>query len=151
MSKKIYNNAKVCVGGAISYLDKYLIVYKPKRKWWEFAGGKVDHGETLTKAVEREMFEETGFDVKAGAVVGVYSYPLKEGNSMVYLKFACEFRFPQTDIPVPKLSSEHTKYQWLTTREILKIDNISPILRNFAMEESEFVFDINPFIGKSGV
>lgn len=40
---------------------------------WELPGGGVDDGETLDIALCREIFEETGMDVKLLGVTGVYS------------------------------------------------------------------------------
>ncbi|MEH7108544.1 NUDIX hydrolase [Bacillus sp. JJ1764] len=40
---------------------------------WELPGGGVDEGETLDKALCREILEETGIQVKLEGVTGVYS------------------------------------------------------------------------------
>jgi len=40
---------------------------------WELPGGGVDEGETLDTALRREIFEETGIEVKLCGVSGVYS------------------------------------------------------------------------------
>jgi ADP-ribose pyrophosphatase YjhB (NUDIX family) len=39
---------------------------------WTMPGGWVDVGDTPSGAVEREMYEESGFVVKARKIIGVY-------------------------------------------------------------------------------
>jgi ADP-ribose pyrophosphatase YjhB (NUDIX family) len=42
---------------------------------WGLPGGSVEIGETVTTAVTREVWEETGFEVRVGRLIGVYSDP----------------------------------------------------------------------------
>ncbi|MBT3270543.1 NUDIX hydrolase [Candidatus Poribacteria bacterium] len=50
--------------------------YGPKN--WTNPGGRMDPGESIIEAVEREAFEETGHRVAAGELVGIYSSPFKD-------------------------------------------------------------------------
>lgn len=49
-----------------------LMVYSPRRGW-EFPGGQIEQGETVTDGLLREIHEETGVTAQIGALVGVYS------------------------------------------------------------------------------
>ncbi|HYK72744.1 MAG TPA: nucleoside triphosphatase YtkD [Pseudoneobacillus sp.] len=58
-----------------------LIICKFKEKWlltnhksrgWEFPGGKVEKGETLEEAANREVWEETGAILKNLTTIGTY-------------------------------------------------------------------------------
>ncbi|WP_227936517.1 RNA deprotection pyrophosphohydrolase [Alkalihalobacillus deserti] len=53
------------------YLDKWLLTNHSTRGW-EFPGGKVEEGESITEAAEREVWEETGATIKSLHFIGQY-------------------------------------------------------------------------------
>ena len=63
-----------CVGAVVHDPQGRLLLIRrarePSRGLWSLPGGRVEPGETLTEAVEREVLEETGLEVRAGAPVG---------------------------------------------------------------------------------
>jgi 8-oxo-dGTP diphosphatase len=87
-----------CVGAVV--LDRrgrLLLVRRanePGRGLWSVPGGRVEAGESVTAAVEREVREETGLAVRAGAEVGRVRVP---GPGVVYdvVDLACALLDPQ--------------------------------------------------------
>ena len=63
-----------CVGAIVHDGHGRLLLIRrgqePSRGLWSLPGGRVEPGETAAEAVEREVLEETGLRVRAGALVG---------------------------------------------------------------------------------
>jgi len=57
----------VAVGVLIDERGRFLLTSRPAGKvyagWWEFPGGKLEGGESVTAALARELHEELGIDV----------------------------------------------------------------------------------------
>ncbi|WP_409332171.1 NUDIX hydrolase [Trujillonella humicola] len=74
-----------CVGAVVHDAGGRLLLIRrgadPGRGLWSVPGGRVEPGETPAEAVEREVREETGLQVRAGAVVGRLRIP---GPGVVY-------------------------------------------------------------------
>ncbi len=65
---------------------------------WSLPGGAIDPGESAAEAVVREVFEETGLNVRPVSLVGIYSggshhfitYPNGDQIGVVNMAFNCE-------------------------------------------------------------
>ena len=86
-----------CVGAIVLDDDGRLLLvrrgHEPSRGLWSLPGGRVEPGESLTAAVEREVHEETGLRVRAGTPIGRVRIP---GPGVVYevVDFVCELTEP---------------------------------------------------------
>lgn len=60
--------------GAVAVVDGALLLVRrgqaPEAGRWSLPGGRVEAGETLERAVEREVGEETGLTVRCGDFLG---------------------------------------------------------------------------------
>ncbi len=79
---------------------RLLLAQRADSGQWNLPSGSVEIGETVTAALEREVREETGYEVAVGRLIGVYSdprlqivrYPDGRVWHYVNLCFACELR-----------------------------------------------------------
>lgn len=64
---------ELCVGAIVVVSERLLVVQRgrpPGSGLWSIPGGRVESGETMCSAVEREVLEETGLSVVAGTLTG---------------------------------------------------------------------------------
>jgi ADP-ribose pyrophosphatase YjhB (NUDIX family) len=55
-----------------------LLMRRSDNGHWGLPGGYVEAGESVSQAVAREVFEETGVRIAVGRLVGVYSDPTRQ-------------------------------------------------------------------------
>ncbi|MGO2165983.1 NUDIX hydrolase [Corynebacterium casei] len=60
------------------------LIHRPHYDDWSLPKGKVDPGESLPATVARELWEETGYHVKLGKLVGKVTYPVQGRTKVVY-------------------------------------------------------------------
>lgn len=82
----------VAVGGVAVVEGALLLVRRgtsPHKGRWTIPGGRVEAGEPLANAVERELMEETGVTVRCGPFLG-FAERIAAGFHYVILDFVCE-------------------------------------------------------------
>jgi len=55
-----------------------LLMRRSDNGHWGLPGGYVERGESVSEAVMREVFEETGVRIAVGRLIGVYSDPARQ-------------------------------------------------------------------------
>ncbi|ADH99918.1 NUDIX domain-containing protein [Salisediminibacterium selenitireducens] len=106
--------AIVVVKACIMDQNRILIVHRtgtyPK---WECPGGKVDMNETLTQALKREVFEETGLKIEVDELMyATVMNVADKGKSYLILNYAA--RAESTTVV---LSDEHDRAAWVSEEE----------------------------------
>lgn len=81
MDRKYPDRPIVGVAGAFFLGDRVILVRRgqpPGEGRWSLPGGVVDLGETLHKALKREVGEELGVEVEIGGLIGVYERVVRD-------------------------------------------------------------------------
>jgi 8-oxo-dGTP diphosphatase len=77
---------RVGVGAVVVKDGRVLLVKRgkpPSLGMWAIPGGRVELGETLQQAVERELLEETGITVRAGSPILTFDVIIRDDDSRV--------------------------------------------------------------------
>ncbi len=89
MSAREYpENPQVAVGAIVIKDGRVLLVKRsqpPSEGLWAIPGGRVELGETLKEAAEREIMEETGLTIRAGDPV--YTFDVIERDDAGRIRF----------------------------------------------------------------
>jgi 8-oxo-dGTP diphosphatase len=100
--------------------------------YWEFPGGKVEDGESLSDCLQRELKEELGISSKIGEVLITSDYAYEHGHIQL-VAMAAEIVGGNLNLTV------HDLYDWLSPSEILKL-NLAPA----DVPVAEFLLATNP-------
>lgn len=98
---------------------------------WEFPGGHLEDGETIKKALARELKEEIGFAKDFNHHIINYFDEVKEKNGELIHNIEIDFviNVNKDDIDI-KLSNEHSEYKWVSKDSELLDDFIKEKLVN---------------------
>ena len=120
---RLGKEGKIRLGCSAAILDedgRILLTRRTDNGQWCLPGGRMDSGESAAEACEREVFEETGLNVRVKRLVGVYSHPDKlvvypDGNKahVVALHFEADITGGEIG-----LSNETTDFGYFTLEEI---------------------------------
>lgn len=109
--------------------DVLLIQRSESDSWnpnlWELPGGKVDKGEDLFVALQRELLEETGLLVNIPIPLAVVMSEMASLGKYKGLAYVVQTFVGRTVFGRPtevRLSNEHQSYQWREMNESLNLD-----------------------------
>lgn len=110
-TKKVIN----VVAGFIHENNKILICQRPAGKaralLWEFAGGKVEQGESHAEALKREYREELAVEIEVGDLFYSHSHEYEDVTVNLFIYHA-----KIVHGTIQKL--EHKDIQWISSKEI---------------------------------
>jgi len=125
--ERISRQGEIRLGCSAAIFDEQGRIFLTRRAdngQWCLPGGRMESGESVAEACEREVWEETGLHVRVTRLVGVYSHPdqlviYPDGNKahIVALHFAAEIISG-----TPALSNETTDFGYFTIDEIQNME-----------------------------
>ncbi len=85
-----YTDPKVGVGALVTQAQKVLLVKRsvePERGKWSIPAGFLDQGEDPRETAEREVYEETGLEVRALELIDVFTNPAQQGGASIFILY----------------------------------------------------------------
>jgi 8-oxo-dGTP pyrophosphatase MutT (NUDIX family) len=129
LRKLVGHRPLLMVGAAVLLVDnrdRLLLMKRSDSGCWGPPGGAVEPGEIVEAAARRETLEETGLEIGAMTLFGVFSgpelyykYPNRDEVYNVTIMYLS--RDWKNDI---QINGEHTEWRWFTAPDIP--ENISP-------------------------
>lgn len=99
---------------------KILLTQRTDNGRWCLPGGRVESGESVQEACEREVWEETSLKIRVTRLIGVYSNPdqlviYPDGNKAFFVSLSFEAEILKGELT---LSNETTAYGYFSLAEI---------------------------------
>ncbi|MGH2825731.1 MAG: NUDIX hydrolase [Actinomycetota bacterium] len=108
------------VGAIVLHEGALLMVRRgrePAKGLWSVPGGKVERGEYVSVALEREVKEETGLDVVAGELAGFFEV-IGEDTHYVVMDFVATYAGDAEPTP----SDDADEVRWVPLDEIRTLE-----------------------------
>ena len=108
------------VGAIVLRGDSLLMVRRgrePAKGLWSVPGGKVERGEYLSVALEREVREETGLSVVAGELAGFFEV-IGDDTHYVVMDFVATYEGDAE----PSSADDADEVRWVPIEEIKSLD-----------------------------
>ena len=123
---------RVAVGAVVFNDSRVLLVRRaqpPSRDLWAIPGGRVEIGETLQEAAEREIFEETGVTILAREPVYTFDYIDRDRSGRT------RFHYVIIDLTADyirgslKAGDDAAEARWVSSEEITDLNVSAKTLR----------------------
>ena len=92
---------------------RVLLIRRCDNQHWEPPGGVLELGETIHDGLRREIHEETGLDIEADALTGVYK---NMPRGIIALVFRCKITGGQL-----KTNNEVSAFQWADEADVRQL------------------------------
>jgi ADP-ribose pyrophosphatase len=111
--------------GAIVFKDRKVLLVRrgkpPARDLWAIPGGSVEVNETLQRAAEREIYEETGITIQALEPIYTFDYIERD-------EFGCaRFHYVIVDLTAdyvggePRPGDDAVEARWVSAQELARL------------------------------
>lgn len=116
----LMNGPELAIGAVVVKDDALLMVRRggePGKDLWSLPGGRVERGEYISDALAREVKEETGVDVRAGELIGIFEI-VGNDHHYVVLDFAAE---PSSQVS-PVAGGDAAEARWVPLKDVAALE-----------------------------
>ena len=128
---------QIAVGAIIFHRDRILLVkrkYPPAKGFWALPGGRLQWGETIRQAAEREILEETGISIRSGKTVRIFELLPEQTESFHYIIINLEGEYLHGE---PKAGDDAAAVCWFSREDLEKYE-LTPSTRKLLAETYNF-------------
>lgn len=125
--------------GVITDQDKVLLIKRERGDFvglWGLPGGKVEECEHIDKAIEREIQEELGLQLKFSKLLGTATEIMHDKNATSIL-YCCELAMEGKQ----EISNPEFQYKWFSKEELMNSETIiesdKVMINNFYYNKTE--------------
>ena len=120
--KNGYPSQPVAAVGAIVFRDNRVLLVRrgqpPSQDLWAIPGGRVEIGETLQEAAEREILEETGITIKALDPVYTFDYIERDGSARTRYHYVIVDLMANYVGGEPRAGDDAAEARWVSSEEM---------------------------------
>jgi len=116
---------RVAIGAIVFKGDGVLLVRRaqpPSEGVWAIPGGRVEIGETLQQAAEREVLEETGITIRAGKPVFAFDYIERDAAGRVRFHYIIIDLNAEYIRGEPCPGDDAAEARWVTPQQINRLE-----------------------------
>ncbi|MFH1981620.1 MAG: NUDIX hydrolase [Pseudomonadota bacterium] len=124
---------RVAVGALVIHDARVLLVRRgkpPAEGLWAIPGGSVRLGESLQSAAEREISEETGIVIRAGAPIYTFDVIHRDPDGAVRFHYVIVDVVAEYLSGVPSPGDDATEAAWMPPDQLAALD-MAPVTRRF--------------------
>lgn len=132
-----YRNPRPTSTAIIVHKGKVLLTKRrraPYKGWWDLAGGFLERGETFDDALERELGEELGLEIKRKRLLGFYHGTYPSRTDPAFIITAAYIVEPKTSELGIEDVEELSAIQWFSKKDFpekIAFDSNQKIIKDF--------------------
>lgn len=115
------------VGCFLEYDNKFVLLHRLPHKvdgdTWGLASGKVEAGESDIEAMQRELYEETGYRASSSEIetLSIDDFISPRGDTVTFITHRVKLQKPHH---VVIEEAAHSEFRWVTIDEADAMDNL---------------------------